>query len=142
MKKFLLPCALAAAAVVVVAGCSSDHGAYVPENTMTRDLENRANFVLLDDRVQHSVSCSGIEERFLSDGRLEVTANVRNRESRRIEVQIDCVFKDEHGFSIEGGEAPFQTLIMTENAQESVKFTSLNTKAKRYTVRVRQAYGH
>jgi uncharacterized protein YcfL len=139
MKKFLLPCALAAAALVAVTGCSSDHGAYAPQNTITRDLENRVNFVLLDDATQHSVTCSKLEERFLSDGRLEVIANVRNREDRRIQVQIDCVFKDEQGFSVEGGEAPFQTLILTENAQESVKFTSLSDKARRYTVRVRQA---
>ena len=38
-----------------------------------------------------------------------------------------------------GDEAPFQTVILTENATEQVKFTSANALAKKYTVRVRQA---
>ena len=38
-----------------------------------------------------------------------------------------------------GDETPFQTVILTENSTEQVKFTSMNDKAKRYTIRVRQA---
>ena len=74
----------------------------------------------------------------LGDGRLEVVANVKNRESRRIQVQINCVFKDEQGFST-GDETPFQTLILSENSTEAVRFTAMNGTAKKYTVRVRQA---
>ena len=62
---------------------------------------------------------------------------MRNRENRRIEVQINCVFKDEQGFPVD--ETPFRTLILTENAQEGVQFTSMNNQAKTYTIRVRQA---
>ena len=72
------------------------------------------------------------------DGRLEVTANIRNRESRRIQVQVGCVFKDDQGFPT-GDETLFQTLILTENAQEGVKFDSMNNLARKYTIRVRQA---
>ena len=60
------------------------------------------------------------------------------RESRRIQVQINCVFKDEQGFST-GDETPFQTLILSENSTEAVRFTAMNTQARKYTVRVRQA---
>ena len=76
--------------------------------------------------------------RLLPDGRLELTANLRNREERRIDVQVNCVFKDEQGFPI-GDDTPFQTLILTENAQEAVRFVSMNNRAKKYTVRVREA---
>ncbi len=34
---------------------------------------------------------------------------------------------------------PFQTLILTENAQEGVSFQSMNSQAKKYTLRVREA---
>ena len=74
----------------------------------------------------------------LDDGRLEVVANVKNRESRRIQVQINCVFKNEQGFST-GDETPFQTLILAENSTEAVSFTAMNSLAKKYTIRVRQA---
>ena len=74
----------------------------------------------------------------LPDGRLEVIANVKNREARRIQVQANCVFKDEQGFST-GDETPFQNLILAENSTEAVRFTSMNTNARKYTIRVRQA---
>lgn len=122
--------------VAVLAGCASG-GAYMPKNTTKYDLENHQPFVLLDPGAQKSVTSSGIQQRTLEDGRLEVTANVRNRENRRIQVQINCVFKDEQGFPVD--ETPFQTLILTENAQEAVKFVSMNNQAKKYTIRVRQA---
>ncbi len=134
MKTPLLP--LATFAAVLLAGCVG--GAYGPANTSRHDLENREKFVLLDSLTQSAVTCSGLQERRLADGRLEVSANVRNRENKRIQVQINCVFKDANGFST-GDETPFQTLILTENAQETSTFTSLNDKAQRYTIRVRLA---
>ena len=122
----------------LLAGCASHEGAYEPVARQDAAVENRAKFVLLDAAVRDSVDCSGLQERILSDGRLEVTAQVRNRLNRRIEVQINCVFKDEQGFPTEE-EPTFKTLILTENAQEGVRFTSLNEEASSYTIRVRQA---
>ena len=113
-------------------------GAYAPKNTTRFDLENSQRFVLLDKWAERSVTCSGLQERTTEDGRLEVVANVRNRRNGRIEVQINCVFKDEQGFPT-GDETPFQSLILTENAQEGVRFVAMNPKAKKYTVRVREA---
>lgn len=122
-----------------VAGCSTyDKGPYLPEQSKTPAYENTENFVLLDPGVQYSITCTGINERTLEDGRLEVTAQIRNRENRRLEVQVNCVFKDGNMVAI-GDETPFQTLILTENATEAVKFTAVNAAAKKYTIRVRQA---
>jgi hypothetical protein len=126
-------------AALVVAGCSTyDKGPYLPEQSKAPAYENTENFVLLDPGVKYSITCTGINERTLEDGRLEVTAQIRNRENRRIEVQANCVFKDGNMVST-GDETPFQTVILTENATESVKFVSANNLAKKYTVRVRQA---
>ena len=133
---------LLAAAGMFLAGCATEHdtGGYVPINTTVNDVENHEMVVLLDPRVQYSVTCDGIEQRSTADGRLEVTANIRNRESRRLQVQIDCVFKDEQGYPTEGEESPFRNLILTENAQEPVHFASINNKARRYTIRIREAH--
>jgi hypothetical protein len=113
-------------------------GAYEPRNVNKYNLEDSAKFVLLDRDVQRSVTVSSILERVLDDGRLEVIANVRNRLNRRIEVQINCVFKDDLGFPVHD-ESPFTRLILTENAQEGVRFISLNQQAKTYTIRIRQS---
>ena len=104
------------------------------------EAEAKEKLALLDSRVQTSVTCSGVYQKTLPDGRLDVTANIRNREERRIQVQINCVFKDDLGAPTEGEETPFRNLILTENAQEPVHFVSLNDKARRYTIRIREAH--
>lgn len=130
----------AACAALGVTSCSStrDNGPYQPEAVKKPSLENTDRIVLMDPGVQYSLTCTGIQEGSTADGRLEVAAQIRNRENRRIEVQVNCVFKDANGYTT-GDETPFQTLILTENATEQVKFTAMNTLAKKYTIRVRQA---
>lgn len=95
-------------------------------------------FEALGSGAQKSIGCAGTQERTLDDGRLEVMARIVNRENRRLQVQVDCVFKDAQGFST-GDETPFQTLILTELSEETVRFVSMNTRAKTFTVRVREA---
>jgi hypothetical protein len=130
----------AGGALLLVAGCSSTHdkGPYLPQTSKTPAYESKEPVVLLDPGVQYSVTCSGIQEQTLPDGRLQVIAQLRNRENRRIEVQANCVFKDQNGFST-GDETPFTAVILTENATENARFVSMNTLAKKYTIRVRQA---
>jgi hypothetical protein len=138
MKKTLLVFTLLVPAAALFTGCKShDTGAYVPVNTTQNNVEDSAQFVLFDKGAQYSVTCSGIQQQRLADGRLQIAANVRNRENRRIQVQINCVFKDGQGFTVE--ETPFQNLFLDENAQQGVQFVSANDRAQRYTIRVRQA---
>jgi uncharacterized protein YcfL len=122
----------------IFVGCTTTEGAYMPQNTTKYDYENSSNFVLMDAGVQQSVTSSGIQETRLPDGKLQVAANIRNRETRRIQVQVQCEFKDAQGFAIDS--TPWNTLILTENGQETVSFTSMNNQAQRYTVRVREAH--
>jgi uncharacterized protein YcfL len=127
----------ATAGLVLLVGCATP-GPFTPQDTTRYTIENTEKFVLLDKPTQVSVTCTGLQERTLADGRLEVVANVKNREAHRIEVQINAVFKDDQGFTT-GDETPFQTLILAENSTEAVRFTAMNTLAKKYTLRVRQA---
>ena len=140
MKRSLVSMLAAGGAVLLVVGCTSTHdkGPYLPQTPKTPAYESREPVVLLDPGVQYSVTCSGIQEQTLPDGRLEVVAHLRNRENRRIEVQANCVFKDQNGFTT-GDETPFTMVILTENGTEDVRFVSMNNLAKKYTVRVRQA---
>jgi len=136
MKKILIPLFVLAAALF--SGCqTSETGALPAQNTTQFDLENKANFVLMDAGVQRSVTSDGIQFKPLPDGRMAIAANVRNRENRRIQVQINCEFKDDQGFTIDS--TPWKTLILTENGQETVPFESMNAQAKKYTIRVREA---
>jgi len=139
MKKKLFPLLTVAGAALLFAGCESpeyDKGVYLPQSVAVNDLENRTSLVLLSKDVQHSVTCTGLQEMRLPDGRLQVAANLRNRQTRRIQVQANCEFKDAQGFAIDS--TPFQNVFMDEAAQETVKFISMNDKAARYTIRIRE----
>jgi uncharacterized protein YcfL len=134
----MLPLFALAVAVVLLAGCaSSETGALTPQNTTKFDAELKEKFVLMDPGTQHSITCMGLQQTTLPDGRLQVAALVRNRENRRLQVQIQCEFKDAQGFAVDS--PGWENLILTENSTETKSFTSLNDHAKRYTVRVRQA---
>jgi len=140
MKKYLLALVLLATGLALVSGCvssSHDTGAFQPQNATVNNFEDSSRFVLLDKAAQYSVTCPGIQETRLPDGRMQVLANLRNRESRRIQIQVNCVFKDAQGFVVE--DTPFQNVFLDENAQEGVQFASANDKAQRYTIRVREA---
>lgn len=130
----LLPLAVA----LLVTGCktsSRDRGPYAPVSVKNK-IEDTERFVLLDKGTQDSITCTGIQESRQPDGRLRVSANLRNRENRRIQVQAQTVFKDAQGFSVE--ESPWQSVIVDENAQQTLSFVSMNDRAQRYTIRVRQ----
>jgi uncharacterized protein YcfL len=129
---------LATVALALFAGCATEPGPYTAQDTTKYTGENTENFVLLDKPAQISVTCTGLQQRLLPDGRLEVVAKVKNKENRRIQVQIQCVFKDEQRVST-GDETAWQTLILAENSTEAVRFTAMNPQAKTYEVRVRQA---
>ncbi len=137
MKLSAIIALMAAMLTLSTIGCKT-RGAYVAEVPDGYDLENQTEFVLMNKRVAKSVTVAGIQERVLADGRLAVTANVLSKDRRRIQVQISCVFKDQNGFST-GDETSWNTLILTENAQEAVRFMSMNEKARKYTIRVREA---
>jgi hypothetical protein len=139
MKNSLVCLLAASSATLLAAGCSThDKGPYLPQSVPTPAYEMREPLVLLDPGVQYSVTYSAVQSRTLEDGRLHVSVQLRNRENRRIEVQANCVFKDQNG-NPDGDETPFQMVILTENATQDVTFTSMNDRARNYTVRVRQA---
>jgi hypothetical protein len=135
MKKILFAIVMLATGGALLTGCRTP-GPYLPRDAGPH-VEDSSRFVLLDRGAERSVTVSGIQEARLQDGRLQVVANVRNRENRRIQVQINCEFKDAQGFVVEA--TPFQNLFLDEYAQQGVSFVSMNDRAMRYTVRVRQA---
>ena len=94
--------------------------------------------VMLSPGVEDSIKYSDLSETRLPDGRLQVNARLRNRENRRIQVQVDCQFKDENGAMIDA--TPFENVILNENSDEYLKFVSMSDKAQRYLIRVREAH--
>lgn len=125
-----------AVAAFLLAGCQLRPDALLPEGSTKYSIESTGKFVWLDSSVQAAVICTGLQEHVGSEGRLAVVANVMNRENRRIQVQVRCVFKDDNGFST-GDETPWQTLNLDQDATEAVHFTATNNLAHKYTIAVR-----
>jgi hypothetical protein len=140
MNRAFLSLMAAGGTILLAAGCSSTHdkGPYLPQATKAPAYEGKEPVVLMDPGVQYSVTCSGVNETVLPDGRLQVVAHLRNRENRRIEVQANCSFKDQNGFGT-GDDTPYVMVILTENGTEDVTFASANNRARKYTIHVRQA---
>jgi uncharacterized protein YcfL len=136
MKALITP--TLALALALISGCATHEGVYAPQNATQYNYENSEKFVLMDAGTQRSVTANTLQETRLADGRLDVAANVRNREHRRVQVQVNCEFKDTHGLTLDS--TPWQTLVLTENGQETVRFASMNNQASRYTIRIRQAH--
>ena len=128
MKNIL---ALSACLAILLNGCGAP-------TARQSAISNNSKFVALGSLGSRIVQCTALQENTLPDGRLEVRANILNLVNKRVDLQVNCIFKDAQGFSTDD-ETPFQTLILDETAQETITFTSLNTKAKDYTVRVRLA---
>jgi hypothetical protein len=137
--KTLLVLATTSAAVAFFAGCASEPGPAAPQDSTKYTLENTENFELLGKSTQTAVAGTGLQPRLLPDGRLEVVASVKNREDRKVRIQVNCVFKDAAGFTT-GDETPFETVELAPNATEAVRFTAANALAKKYTIRVREVH--
>jgi hypothetical protein len=137
MKTYSVCASLLLGATALLTGCATG-GALPPVNAAKYNQETTLKFVAMDPRVQRSVTCASLQEGKTEAGRLQVAANLRNRENRRLEVQTQCVFKDVQGFEVDS--TPWETLILTENGMETVRFVSMNDRASNYTVRVREAH--
>jgi hypothetical protein len=132
------PASLLSAAICLaaLAGCSVP-----PELSSTQDstkftVENTDHFAALDPAAEAAVSCTGLQERTLGDGRLEVVANVKNRGSAIAKVQVQCLFMDDQGEPTEEG-AKWQSLAIAGDATAVVRFTASNPSAKRYAIKAR-----
>jgi hypothetical protein len=125
-----------AAGLAALAGCAAPLDLYRPKATVKYTVANTEKFMALDATSQANVACTGLQERTLPDGRLQVVANVKNLERWTVAVLVQCVFKDEQGLPA-GGESPWRLLLLPEDSTEAVRFTAGNALATHYTIRVR-----
>lgn len=126
------------AAVTLLAACSTPLQPTPAAETTKYTLENTDRFALIDGAEQHAISCTGLMELPLADGRLEIVANLKNRESQPLKIEASCAFQNAAG-DLVLEDSPWQAVTLPENATVSVHFTATTTAAKKYTVRVRDA---
>ncbi len=128
----------AALTALLLAGCQTRPNFSAWRESTKYSVENTGKFVRLGPDPGVAVSCTGLQEHLASDGRLEVVANVQNRENRRVQLEVRCVFKDGNGFST-GDETPWRILLLDAGDTEAVRFGAANSLAHTYTIMVREA---
>ena len=124
--------------LAALAGCAGAPASQAPQDSAKYTVENTERFLALYPATEAAVNCTGLQERTLGDGRLEVIANLKNRGSAATRVRIQCVFLDEMGGPV-GAEGSWQVLALAGDSTEVVRFTAADARAKRYAIRVRKA---
>jgi hypothetical protein len=137
LRQRLSLCA-ALCAVSLLSGCVAviTTGNGGPQDTTKFTVENTDRFLALDAATEAAISCTGLQERSLPDGRLEVVANLRNSGAGAAKVHVQCVFLDEQSLPLRA-EAPWQGLSISNGTTEVVRFTAPSPEAKKYSIRVR-----
>jgi hypothetical protein len=122
---------------LALAGCVEPPRAVAPQDSTKFSVENTDKFVPLDAASQMWVSCTGLQERTLGDGRLEVVADVKNRVKAFVRVEVQCVFQDDQGGST-GDLTPWRIVNLPVDSTEAVRFVAPNPLMKKYSIRVRE----
>jgi uncharacterized protein YcfL len=122
--------------LALLSGCSVAPEVSSAQDSTKFTVENTDHFVALDPAAEAAVKCTGLQERTLGDGRLEVVANVKNRGKEIAKVQVQCLFMDDQGEAAEDGEK-WQSLAIAGDATAVVRFTAPNASVKRYAIRAR-----
>ena len=125
-------------AMAALCGCGTLSTPEAPQDTNKFTVGNTERFVAMDPATEAAVTCTGLQERTLADGRLEVVANVKNRGSQPVRLSIACAFADEKGLPV-GGEPAWGPLAIAGDGTEVVTFTATGASARRYQIWVRNA---
>ncbi len=128
---------VAAAGLSALAGCLMPPNAAAPQTSTKFSVENTDKFVPLDSASQSWVTCTGLQEWKLGDGRMVVVADVKNRIKAPVAVQVQCVFEDGQGFATDG-MVPWRMISLPVDSTEAVRFVALDARATKYSIHVRE----
>lgn len=120
-----------------LAGCLCRGTAKAPVDSTKFTVGNTERFSALDARTDAEVSCTGLQEHTLPDGRLEVVANLRNLTASAVTLQIGCDFLDDQGEST--GPLAWKALVVPADATAIVRFEAPNAAVRRYAIKARDA---
>jgi hypothetical protein len=123
-------------------GCAA--GPYKPVHyDVKQDLERLSNVVVLDKELDNQfadrrITIVGEKSSLTEDGRIKVLCEIRNMKQSLLRLQVQTVFKDESDFSIEQ-DTPWELVLIPGFSTQTYSTTALNVKAKKYTIRIREA---
>ncbi len=126
--------------LVSVAGCGRGPYQASTYKDGTTSLEHSEKLILADN-IAGKVRLVDSRSIVLEDGRLEAYAEIENKTSKNLVVQIQTQFKDAMGTLTED-ESNWQTIVMPPHSSTGYRQTSFNDKAKDYIIRVKLEKEH
>jgi len=138
--RYFTPLVLLCMVAVAVVGCSRyREGPHPAVSVPEVALEERETVVVLDDILRKKIAIEAQGNRWTETRRLQVFANVRNRTDFVQNVDVQTVFKDEAGFTLRD-ETSWTRIILEPNETKNYSATSLDDRARRYTIRIREGH--
>ncbi len=128
--------ALAIALAFTVTACSRSRGPDVPIADAKAVARTQSPVVLFDKTLKGKIAADQVEQYRLADGRMSISANLRNRTKKALTVQTRTVFKDAGGFAIDD-ETSWQNLFLSPQQYSTVRAASMTGAAEMATVEVR-----
>jgi hypothetical protein len=122
-------------AALALAGCAGP-GAAPPPASYAVEGSNR--LVALDAAARDAAGCSGLMARSLADGRLQLLVNLKDRQASPAPIEVQCEFENDRGAPI-GDDSPWEAVTLTPGVVQTLLFTSRDTRARTYRIRVRSA---
>lgn len=120
--------------VLSLAGCE---GAYRARRNTRADLENRESVVVLTSKLRDTIAVESQRAKWSPANLLEIQARLRNRTEKPVQVEVQTVFKDADGFSTNDNTV-WTRMLFEPNETKIYRVNSLNTKARRFTIRIRE----
>jgi hypothetical protein len=128
---------LCGAACLLLGGCSTSPSQPLYE-AAPPPRSGLGLFEVVDATARNALSCTGLIQHALKDGRLEIVCNVKSRESLPKLVQVQCVWAEE-GFSTMAEQSNWREFSLPPRATETLRFTSSRPGLQLHALRARLA---
>jgi uncharacterized protein YcfL len=123
-------------ATFAVAGCGKPKGPDVPISQEKALTKSKAQVNLLGKKLKDQIASELQEKKRLDDGRMDIAVNLRNRTTKRLNLEVRTVFKDDRGIST-GDETSWTDLYLEPMQSQTYRATSKTPNPESYTVEVR-----
>jgi len=132
---FSLLFAAAVALAIPLSGCGTA-GPWVPKNDPDAFAKSRGAVNVVDSSLSGKIGSEIQQIVRLEDGRLLVSANIRNRKKRIVPIEARVVFKDFQGLST-GDETAWRAYYLDARQSMTFRAESKTPNAESCTVEIR-----
>jgi len=112
-------------------------GAYKPGTTSLEHTDK----IIYADNLTYKVYVVNMSVLPLSDGRMQVNAELENRTGKNLVIQVQTQFRDATG-NLTEDKTNWRTIVMAPHSSTSYQAESMNSQARDYVVRVKSGERH